>query len=59
MNIINVTQIIDLLGGSLSVAVLANVHQVTVERWRKRNVIPRKYHRIILAAAAKKGVSIV
>jgi hypothetical protein len=43
INTNNVAQIIERLGGTLKVAVAVNVHQVTVERWRRRNAIPRKY----------------
>lgn len=43
MNKTNVRQIIESLGGSRTVAVVANVHQVTVERWARKNRIPKKY----------------
>ncbi|TXH17347.1 MAG: hypothetical protein E6R03_04030 [Hyphomicrobiaceae bacterium] len=39
----NVKQLIDTLGGSLSVAYNLNVHQITVGRWVKANAIPVKY----------------
>jgi hypothetical protein len=58
MNNTSLIQIIDALGGTRAVAVAANVHQVTVERWRKRNLIPRKYHAILAPLASKKGVSL-
>jgi hypothetical protein len=47
MNIKNVRHLIDRLGGSLKVAVLTNNHQLTVDRWKSRNRIPKKYHEIL------------
>jgi hypothetical protein len=54
MNKINVQQFIEQYGGSLRVAVAANVHQVTVERWKKKGVIPRKYYEALGISLYKK-----
>lgn len=54
----NVSEVIEVLGGPRDVAVIANVHQVTVERWRKRNRIPKKYHPGLFSAAKRKGVKL-
>ena len=42
-----VAAVIERLGGSLEVAKRANVHQVTVDRWRRENRIPKKYHAVL------------
>jgi hypothetical protein len=39
--------VIERLGGALEVAKRANVHQVTVDRWRRTNRIPKKYHAVL------------
>jgi hypothetical protein len=53
MNITNsATQIIEKMGGTLKVAVMTNVHQVTVERWCRKNIIPQKYWGILGISAS-------
>ena len=40
---IDMTEIINELGGDLAVAYQLNVHQQTVKRWMNSNFLPQKY----------------